>query len=92
MIAMSTLLDRLRRSTFVQAVRQAQAWAGHNGNVAELGRDAPPAAEPARLTASDRMHMPVTDVARADTVSEGGEAARAGGVAAADTRLASWPT
>jgi len=87
MIAIGALLDRMRRSTFVQAVRQAQFWAAQSGNDAELGRDAPPSAEPARLTASDRMHMPVTDVARTDHWSDGPGAARAGGSAAADARL-----
>lgn len=87
MIAVGALLDRLRRSTFVQAVRQAHVWAWLNGSEAELGRDAPPAAEPTRLSASDRMHMPVTDVARSDHWSEGPENARANPAGAQDKRL-----
>lgn len=60
------LLDRLRRSTFVQAARTVQGWARGRGNPAELGRDDLPSAEPARFAASDRMFLPANDVAGAE--------------------------
>lgn len=72
MIALGNLLDRLRRSTFVQATRTVQGWAGRRGNRAELGRDHLPAAEPVRFAASDRMHVPANDVAGAEMGGSGG--------------------
>lgn len=60
------LLDRLRRSTFVQAARTVQSWAHAGGSRAELGRDDLPAAEPARFSASERMFVPANDVAGAE--------------------------
>jgi type VI secretion system protein ImpH len=66
MMTASVLLDRLRRSTFVQAARTVQGWASRGGNPAELGRDDLPGAEPARFAASDRMHVPANDVAGAE--------------------------
>lgn len=66
MIVLADLLERLRRSTFVQAARTVQGWAAARGNGAETGRDDLPAAEPARFAASDRMFAPANDVAAAE--------------------------
>ncbi|WDF74077.1 type VI secretion system baseplate subunit TssG [Novosphingobium sp. KACC 22771] len=63
---MASLLDRLRRSTFVQAARTVQNRAGGQGKRGEAGRDDWPAMEPMRFVASDRMHMPIADIARAE--------------------------
>ncbi|MFC0206666.1 type VI secretion system baseplate subunit TssG [Novosphingobium soli] len=65
------LLDRLRRSTFVQAARTIQARARAGGSRAELGRDDLPAAEPVRFGASDRLHAPANDVANAELTDQG---------------------
>lgn len=66
MIAGAGLLERLRRSTFVQAARMVQGWASRSGNAAEVGRDDLPSMEPVRFAASDRMHLPANDVAGAE--------------------------
>lgn len=76
MIATGSLLDRLRRSTFVQAARTVQGWASRAGNPAEVGRDDLPSMEPARFAASERMHIPANDVAGAEA---GGSAGAGGG-------------
>lgn len=66
MIPVNRLLERVRRSTLVQAARIAHAWARGQGNEAEVGRDELPAAEPVRFSASDRMGLPVNDIAGAE--------------------------
>ena len=66
MIPLGRLLERVRRATFVQAARIAHARARGEGNPAEVGRDELPSAEPVRFSASDRMGLPVTDVAAAE--------------------------
>ncbi|MEE4452446.1 type VI secretion system baseplate subunit TssG [Novosphingobium resinovorum] len=78
MIAMGGMLERLRRSTFVQAVRTVQGWARRGGNAAELGRDDLPSAEPVRFAASDRMFAPANDVAGAEDDSGKGQNGGAG--------------
>ncbi|SFF95155.1 type VI secretion protein, VC_A0111 family [Novosphingobium sp. CF614] len=71
MIAAAELLERIRRSTFVQAARTVQGWARGGGNTAEVGRDDLPAVEPIRFSASDRMGLPANDVAGADAGGAG---------------------
>lgn len=66
MIPLGRLLERVRRSTFAQAARIAHAWARREGMAAEVGRDELPAAEPVRFSASDRMGLPVNDIAGAE--------------------------
>jgi type VI secretion system protein ImpH len=70
MIAKAGLLERLRRSTFVQAARTVQGWASRGGNPAEVGRDDLPSMEPVRFAASDRMHIPANDVAGAEATGD----------------------
>jgi len=66
MTAVTRIVDRLRRATFVQAARSVQGWARSRGNSAEVGRDALPSHEPVRFVASDRMHVPANDIAGAE--------------------------
>jgi type VI secretion system protein ImpH len=63
MSSVATMTNRLRRASLVQAVRYAEAAARLSGNRAELGRDALPAEEPARLAASDRMSLVADELA-----------------------------
>jgi len=71
MISRGGLLERVSRSTFVQAARSVHAWARRGGNQARTGFDDLPSAEPVRFAASDRMRLPANDVARADTADDG---------------------
>ncbi|HUD29119.1 MAG TPA: type VI secretion system baseplate subunit TssG [Novosphingobium sp.] len=73
MISTGGLIERLRRSTFVQAARTVQGWASRAGNRAEVGRDDLPSMEPARFAASDRMYLPANDVAGAEPGDSAGQ-------------------
>jgi type VI secretion system protein ImpH len=57
------LAGRARRTRFVQAVRQVELAARLGGRGQGVGGDAVPADEPIRFVASDRMAMPVGDLA-----------------------------
>lgn len=75
---MTGFLERLgaraRRTRFVQAVRQVELAARVRGRGHGVGEDRVPADEPVRFVASDRMAMPIGDVA--DIVPEANGRAR----------------